>query len=213
MRSAATRVAVGRADPLAVRRHRVTEVACPRGGGRRRRGARRSSNVVRRQPDTEPELVHPLGVVVLVPEQRQHDHRLAEVERLGRRVVPAVRDHQVARGMMLVCGSRASPHMFVGQLELVRARSLADDVAVRRLGQHARRAAASGPRRPSRASRGTGRRAPRRGRGAPSGSSHGVLGLADGRLEPVPGRRRRSRARIVRDRGDRRTGSGARTRG
>ena len=39
--------------------------------------------------------MHPLRVVVLVPEQRQHDHRLAEVQALGGGVVPAVRDHQV----------------------------------------------------------------------------------------------------------------------
>ena len=36
--------------------------------------------VVGRQPPAEPRLVHALGVVDLVPEQRQHDHRLAVVE-------------------------------------------------------------------------------------------------------------------------------------
>ena len=45
---------------------------------------------VGRQADPEAELVDPLGVVVLVPEQRQHDHRLAEVDALGGRVVAAV---------------------------------------------------------------------------------------------------------------------------
>ena len=49
---------------------------------------------VRRQPHPEPGLVDALGVVDLVPEQRQHDHRLAVMERLGDGVVAAVGDHQ-----------------------------------------------------------------------------------------------------------------------
>src|SRR5581483_7745248 len=43
---------------------------------------------IRVEPDPEPQLGDPLGVVVLIPEERQDDHRLAEVERLRRRVVP-----------------------------------------------------------------------------------------------------------------------------
>ena len=44
------------------------------------------------------QLVDALRVVVLVPEERQHDHRLAEVHRLRRRVVPAVGDHEIDLG-------------------------------------------------------------------------------------------------------------------
>ncbi len=51
--------------------------------------------VVGRQAPPEAGLLDPLGVVHLVPEQRQHDHRLAVVERLGDGVVPAVGDDQV----------------------------------------------------------------------------------------------------------------------
>src|SRR5439155_373198 len=43
----------------------------------------------------ESELLHPLSVVVLIPEERQHDHRLAEMQGLGDRVVAAVRDHEI----------------------------------------------------------------------------------------------------------------------
>ena len=44
---------------------------------------------------TEARFGDALGVVVLVPEDRQKDHRLAVVHALGDRVVTAVRDHQV----------------------------------------------------------------------------------------------------------------------
>src|SRR6266480_5860705 len=54
--------------------------------------------VVGREPHPEPELGHALGVVELVPEQRQHDHGFPEMQGLGRRVVAAVRYHEVARG-------------------------------------------------------------------------------------------------------------------
>ena len=57
-----------------------------------------SANRVGVQSDAEPEFVDALGVFVLVPEQRQHDQRLAEVQRLGDGVVAAVRDHQVDLG-------------------------------------------------------------------------------------------------------------------
>src|SRR5437879_4571463 len=54
------------------------------------------------QAHAEAELVHALRVVVLIPrvvvlipEERQHDHRLSEMERLGDRVVATVRDDEV----------------------------------------------------------------------------------------------------------------------
>ena len=64
------------------------------------------------QPDAEAQLVHALGVVVLVPEQRQQHHRLAEVHRLGRGVVAAVGDHQVdLRASAWSAGRVAAPVM------------------------------------------------------------------------------------------------------
>ena len=65
-----------------------------RGAGRSRRSAPRPE-AVGREPTPEAGLVDPLGVVDLVPEQRQHDHRLAVVERLGDGVVAAVGDDEV----------------------------------------------------------------------------------------------------------------------
>jgi len=47
------------------------------------------------EPAAESEFLHPLSIVVLIPEKRQHDHRLAEMERLGDRVVAAMCDHQI----------------------------------------------------------------------------------------------------------------------
>ena len=47
------------------------------------------------EPHAEARLLDALGVVVLVPEQRQDDHRLAEVQALGDRVVAAVGDDGV----------------------------------------------------------------------------------------------------------------------
>jgi hypothetical protein len=47
------------------------------------------------EPFPEPGLRDALGVVVLIPEQREDDHRFAEVDGLGGRVVPAVSDHQI----------------------------------------------------------------------------------------------------------------------
>src|SRR3954468_7200314 len=52
--------------------------------------------VIRGKADAERGLFQPLRVVVLVPEQRQADHRQPEVEPLASRVVASVRDQQVA---------------------------------------------------------------------------------------------------------------------
>ena len=94
MRSAAIVVPSRRADHLAVRRHPGAQGGV---GEQPVDGAEQLvvGEVVGVEPHAEAELVHPLRVVVLVPEQRQHDHRLAEVERLGGRVVAAVGDHEV----------------------------------------------------------------------------------------------------------------------
>jgi len=73
------------------------------------------------------EFVNALCVVVLVPEQRQHDHRLAEVERLGSRVVPAVSDDQVGVGQHVRLGHlRSTPHVR-GKFVLVGERTFGDD--------------------------------------------------------------------------------------
>ena len=53
------------------------------------------AEAVGREAPAEAGLVDPLGVVDLVPEQRQHDHRLAVVEGLGDGVVAAVGDDEV----------------------------------------------------------------------------------------------------------------------
>ena len=79
-----------------------------------------------------PGLRDPLGVVVLIPEERQRDHRLAEVEALGRRVVPAVGDDDVGeRQESRLRDELVAPHV-VRELELGRLRALGDDEAVRR---------------------------------------------------------------------------------
>ena len=91
-----------------------------------------SSNSYVVQADAESRLGDPLRVVVLVPEERQRDHRLAEVEALGGRVVPAVRDDDVGeRQQSRLRDELVAPHV-VGQLELGRLRALGDDEAVRR---------------------------------------------------------------------------------
>ena len=64
---------------------------------------------VRRQADPEAELVHPLRVVVLVPEQRQQHGRLAEVQRLGGRVVAAVGDDRRRRAAGSTSGAGTPP--------------------------------------------------------------------------------------------------------
>ena len=91
--------------------------------------------LVGRQPHAEADLLDALRVVVLVPEERQHDHRLAEVDRLGDRVVAAVRDHEVD----LRQDRRLRQELGAGhvrrELDRLVLRALADDVAVRRLGE------------------------------------------------------------------------------
>ena len=72
-----------------------------------------------------------LGVVVLVPEQRQHNHRLAEVQRLGRGVVPTVSNHQVNLVDDGGLGEELCSHHVVRQLELVVLGSFAHDKLVR----------------------------------------------------------------------------------
>ena len=86
--------------------------------------------VVGRQADAVAELVDPLRVVVLVPEQRQHDHRLAEVHGLGRGVVATVGDHQVdLRDDPGLRHDRVADHV-VGQPDLVGPGAHAHDHAV-----------------------------------------------------------------------------------
>ena len=71
--------------------------------------------VVRRQAPPEAGLVDPLGVVDLVPEERQHDHRLAVVEGLGDGVVAAVGDDQVDLGQDRRLGQEALADLVVVQ--------------------------------------------------------------------------------------------------
>ena len=54
--------------------------------------------VVGGHPGTEARLLEALGVVVLIPEERQRDHGEAEVKPLADGVVAAVRDQQIALG-------------------------------------------------------------------------------------------------------------------
>src|SRR6266542_3587226 len=50
------------------------------------------------ESSSKSQLVHSLSVVVLVPEERQHDHRLPKMQRLRNGVVAAVCDHDVYLG-------------------------------------------------------------------------------------------------------------------
>ena len=77
-----------------------------------------------------------LRVVVLVPEERKRDHRTPEVEALGRRVVPGVRDDDVGeRQERRLRDELLAPHV-LGELELGRLRPFRDDESVRRARQH-----------------------------------------------------------------------------
>ena len=91
---------------------------------------------VGREARPEAALVNALSVVVLVPEERQRDHRLAEVEALRRRVVAAVGDDEVderqQRGLREELGA---PHVR-REVVLLVLRSLGDDESVRRAGEH-----------------------------------------------------------------------------
>ena len=90
---------------------------------------------VRVEPAAEPELVHALGVVVLVPEERQHHRRLREVQRLGDGVVAAVRDHEVDLRQDRRLGQELGADHVLGEAQLVVARAHADDEEVVGLAQ------------------------------------------------------------------------------
>ena len=90
---------------------------------------------VRVEPQAEAELVHALRVVVLIPEERQDDHRLPEVEALRDRVVAAVRDHEVDVGEDRRLREKLGAAHVVGQLVLVVLRSFRDDEAMRTVGE------------------------------------------------------------------------------
>ena len=85
------------------------------------------AEVVGREASPEAGLVDPLGIVDLVPEERQHDHRLAVVERLRDRVVAAVRDHEIH--LRQDRGLRQEPlaGLVVVQGDLIGERALRDD--------------------------------------------------------------------------------------
>ena len=85
---------------------------------------------VRVQARAVVELVHPLRVVVLIPEQRQHDHRFPEVEALRHGVVAAVRDDHVDLRQDRRLRQELLAEHVVGQREQLVLRSLADDHAV-----------------------------------------------------------------------------------
>lgn len=90
---------------------------------------------VRIEADAVAQFGHALGVVVLVPEQRQQDHGLAEVEGLGGRVVAAVGDDEIDQrkdpGLRQVL---LAPHVR-SQFDLLVHRAPGDDVAVRGPGE------------------------------------------------------------------------------
>ncbi len=54
-----------------------------------------AGELIRGEPDAEAELADALGVVVLIPEERQDEHRFAEEEALRRRIVSPVGDDGV----------------------------------------------------------------------------------------------------------------------
>ena len=86
---------------------------------------------IRRQALAEAELVDTLRVVVLIPEDREHHHRLAEVEALGGRVVAAVRDDEIdLRQDRRLREELRAPHV-VGELEQLVLRPLGHDEPVR----------------------------------------------------------------------------------
>ena len=153
--------------------------------------------LVGREPDAETRLVDPLRVVVLIPEERQRDHRLAEMEALRRRVVPAVRDHEVdERQDRRLRQELLAPHV-LGELVLGVLRTLGDDEAVRRARQHVDEPSSSGRRPPSRGCRATGRRA-RLPCGEAARAATKVASVrADARIEPVPRRPERRAAPVV----------------
>ena len=90
---------------------------------------------VRVEAHAEAELVHALRVVVLIPEERQDDHRLAEVEALGDRVVAAVRDHEVGVGEDRRLREELRAAHVVRELVLIVLRPFRDDEALRAVGK------------------------------------------------------------------------------
>ena len=150
------------------------------------------------QAHAEPELVHPLGVVVLVPEQRQDDHGLAEVQALGGGVVAAVRDHQVgARDDRGLRQELRAVHV-AGQLQFGVQRSLGHDVAVRGGRQAVDDPAHQGHvGRPQRAEREVDERPAASGQRL--GQAERLVGLPDRGIQPVPARAERPGPPVVGD--------------
>ena len=177
-----------------------------------RAGQLRVVGFIRRQARAEPGLGQSLGVVDLVPEEGQDDHRLAVVERLGDRVVAAVGDHEVDLGDDRRLGQERFAGHVVGQPELVGQRALADDHPVSGFGRARRRGAASRPHRPSRGCPVTGtaalhRAGPSRVR-APPGAS--MTRSSPGRTTRAGARSARA-ARLADSRPRRGTGPGSGT--
>jgi hypothetical protein len=79
------------------------------------------------EPAAEPELVHALGVVVLIPEERQHHGRLPGLQRLGDRVVAPVGYDEVDLRQDRRLGQELGPDDVLAEVQLVVARSHADD--------------------------------------------------------------------------------------
>ena len=154
------------------------------------------AEVVGRQPSPEPGLVDPLGVVDLVPEQRQHDHRLAVVERLGDGVVAAVGDHEVHLREDRRLRQEPLPRLVVVERDLVGERALRDDDPVLGGGQQVDQALHQPDvRGPERAQRQVDQRPvalPEVVRQLP-----GRVGGADRRVHAVPRRAERALARVV----------------
>ena len=147
------------------------------------------AEVVGRQAAAEPCLVDALGVVDLVPEERQDDHRLAVVERLGDGVVAAVGDDQVDPGQDRRLGQEPLARLVVVQGDLVGQRTLGDDDPVLGRRQQVDQPLHQGHvRRTETAQREVDQRAiPVR---RCSGRLPGRVRRPDRRIQPVPGRAR-----------------------
>ena len=152
--------------------------------------------VVGRQPDAEAGLVDALRVVVLVPEDRERNHRLAEVEALRRRVVAAVRDDEVDLRQDRRLGEELlAPHV-VRELELGVLRALRHDEPVRRVREHLDEAAHQlDVGRAEAAEREVDERALPLAKRVREVERR--VRPADARVEPVPGRRGRARPLVV----------------
>ena len=142
-------------------------------------------------------LVHALRVVVLVPEQRRHDHRQPEVERLRDGVVAAVRDQQVAlREDRRLRQERLAVHA-LAEPELLVQRAHAHDHALLRAVQHVDEALHQAHVHAAEAAE----REVDDLAVAREGLVHVELAVAaaDRGVEPVPGLSQRGRARVVDD--------------